>query len=116
MTLTEIVGALGLEILTPELSSDPEVRGAHASDLLSDVLANAPSGGLLLTIQVHLNVIAVALHAGLAGVIFTSGMKPDEASRRKATEEGLPLFSTPQSTFDVAGQLYGMGLRGAGRA
>ena len=114
MNLGDIVTILGLEVLTPDLAIEggADVQRAHASDLLSDVLANAPSGGVLLTLQVHMNVIAVGIHAGLAAVIFTSGMKPDEAARRKASEEGLPLLATRESTFDVAGRLYALGLRG----
>jgi hypothetical protein len=114
MTLKQIAESLKLSSLTPEVPLDgsAEVRAAHASDLLSDVLANAPGGGLLLTIQVHLNVIAVALHAGLRGVIFTSGMEPDEAVRAKAREERLPLLATAERTFDLAGRLYALGIRG----
>ncbi len=114
MTLGDIARAMDMEILTPALSVNggEEITRAHASDLLSEVLANAPSGGLLLTIQVHMNVIAVALHAGLAAVVFTSGVQPEEGVRVRATKEGLPLLSTPESTFDTAGKLYAMGLRG----
>jgi len=114
MTLKQIAESLQLTALTPELATGEaaQISAAHASDLLSDVLANAPGGGLLLTIQVHLNVIAVALHAGLAAVIFTSGLEPEEAVRAKAREEGLPLFATRLSTFDLAGQLYALGIRG----
>ena len=117
MTLGDITARLGLEILTPELSVNggAEVVRAHASDLLSDVLANAPSGGLLLTIQVHMNVVAVALHAGLAAVIFTAGMRPEESVRLKAVQEGLPLLAAAESTFDIAGKLYALGLRGQGQ-
>jgi hypothetical protein len=117
MTLGDITARLGLEILTPELSVNggAEVGRAHASDLLSDVLANAPSGGLLLTIQVHMNVIAVALHAGLAAVVFTAGMRPEESVRLKAVQEGLPLLAAAESTFDIAGKLYALGLRGQGQ-
>jgi DRTGG domain len=114
MTLQQIAQRLELTLLNPKAPFNPsrEVGQAHASDLLSDVLANAPGGGLLLTIQVHLNVIAVAVHAGLAGVVFTSGLAPEEAVREKAAAEGLPLFSTRESTFEVAGKLYALGLRG----
>ena len=114
MTLGDIAAALDMKILTPELSVNggAEVGRAHASDLLSEVLANAPSGGLLLTIQVHMNVIAVALHAGLAAVVFTSGAQPEEGVRVRAVKEGLPLLSTAEGTFDTAGKLYAMGLRG----
>jgi hypothetical protein len=114
MTLKAISERLGLALLNPQAAFDSarEVRQAHASDLLSDVLANAPGGGLLLTIQVHLNVIAVAVHAGLAGVVFTSGLSPEEEVRQRAAAEGLPLFGTAESTFEMAGKLYALGLRG----
>ena len=115
MTLAQMQKSLGLGCLTPELPLDREVTGAHASDLLSDALANAPAGGVLLTIQVHLNVVAVALHADQAAVIFTWGMQPEEAVVRRAVEEGLPLFAASASTFEVAGQLYALGLRGTER-
>ena len=114
MNLSQIITTLGLQALTPASAEclESEISHAHASDLLSDVLANAPSGGLLLTIQVHLNVIAVALHAMQAAVIFTAGMLPEEAVRNKAMEEKIPLFATKESTFDTAGRLYAMGIRG----
>lgn len=113
MTLARIQHALGLDCLTPGLDLEREVSAAHASDLLSDVLANAPAGGVLLTIQVHLNVVAVALHAQQAAVIFTWGMRPEEAVVRRAVEEGLPLFTASASTFEAAGRLYALGVRGA---
>jgi predicted transcriptional regulator len=114
MNLNQIAASLGLQALTPsaEENLQSEISHAHASDLLSDVLANAPSGGVLLTIQVHLNVIAVAVHAMQAAVIFTSGMVPEEAVLNKAREEGIPLFTTKESTFDAAGRLYAIGVRG----
>ncbi len=114
MTLADIVSRLGLEVLTPELAVEggDEVTRGHASDLLSDVLANAPSGGVLLTTQVHMNVIAVALHAGLVAVVFTQGRRPEAPTRRKALEEGLPLLAAKDSTFDLAGRLFALGLRG----
>ncbi len=114
MTLADIAAKLDLEVVTPELPVEggADITRAHASDLLSEVLANAPSGGLLLTTQVHMNVIAVALHAGLAGVVFTGAMRPEESVRKRAVEEGLPLLCTAESTFDTAGRLYELGLRG----
>ena len=115
MKLTEIAGTLGLCSLTPELAvaaDTAEVQGGYVSDLLSDVLAHAPQGGVLVTIQVHMNVIAVCVHAGLVAVIFASGREPDEMVRKKATEEGIALYVSSQTAFDIAGQLYALGLRG----
>ena len=114
MNLNQITVSLDLQALTSaaQESLEGDITRAHASDLLSDVLANAPAGGVLLTTQAHLNVIAVALHAMQAAVIFTSGMVPEEAVRERAAAERLPLFATKQSTFDTAGKLYALGIRG----
>ena len=120
MTLTDISRALGLESLTPAIAGGPAERAAaaidraHCSDLLSDVLANAPAGGMLLTIQVHMNVIAVALHAGLSAVVFTSGMVPDEAVRAKAAGGGPPAFHHRGVDLRHGGQAVRHGAAGRG--
>ena len=115
MDLNEIARRLELENITPELQGEQsvDVTAGHASDLLSDVLANAPKAGLLVTIQAHLNVVAVSVHAGLAAVIFSSGRVPEESVRVKAVDERIQLYTSRQSTFDVVGRLYAIGLRGS---
>jgi len=114
VNLNKIAQAVGLENLTPEIPADDslDVSGGYASDLLSDVLAHAPRGGVLVTIQVHLNVIAVAVHAELSAVVFAANRRPDDDVRRKAVDEGVVLYSARESSFDVAGRLYALGLRG----
>ncbi|HOE67548.1 MAG TPA: serine kinase [Candidatus Hydrogenedentes bacterium] len=114
MTVAEMADALGLENLTPEVALDPDrvVTGGHAADLLSDVLAHARPDGVLITVQVHMNVIAVSVHADQAAVIFSAGRRPDDEVRLKAIEENIPLFASDRSTFDIAGRLYSLGLRG----
>lgn len=123
MQLQELARTLDLQPLVPavELYHDEneggdegiEITQGYASDLLSDVLANAPVGGILVTLQVHLNVIAVASHAGLRAVIFSSGRIPDEDVVEKATEEGLSLYASKADTFEIVGRLYELGLRGS---
>jgi hypothetical protein len=112
MKLAEIARTIALSSLTPTLPADTEVAGGYVSDLLSDVLANAPRHGVLVTVQVHLNVIAVAVHAELAGVIFAAGRQPDEPVVAKALSEGLALYVSAAPAFDVVGRLYELGLRG----
>jgi len=117
MKMNEIIEKLGLKNLAPEGQSvnSLDILAGYSSDLLSDVLANAPTGGVLVTIQVHMNVIAVALHAGVAAIIFASNMSPNEAVISKAITEGLLLYSSEESTFDIVGKLYILGLRGGGQ-
>lgn len=113
MKLGEIAERLQLRNLTPELPlAGRDVTGGHVSDLLSDVLANAPRQGILVTIQVHINVLAVAVHAGLTAVVFAAGREPEAAVRAKAVQEGIVLFASPRSAFDIVGELYALGVRG----
>ncbi len=114
MRLEDIASELGFAELTPEVSGakDADIERGYASDLLSDVLAHAPEGGLLVTLQVHLNVIAVASHAELAAVVFAGGRKPEDDVLGKAVAEGLALYSSPADTFDVVGRLYALGVKG----
>jgi hypothetical protein len=113
MKLCDVAQTLGLTCLTPSLvtDADNEVTSGYASDLLSDVLANAPSGGVLVTIQAHLNTVAVALHARQCAIIFATGHLPDHDVIARAQDERLPLYVSQQTTFDVAGRLYALGLR-----
>jgi hypothetical protein len=114
LKLSAIAQELALENLTWELSlsETPDMCWAYVSDLLSDVMNHARCGGVLVTVQVHLNVVAVAVHANLTAVIFVNGRKPDEATRARAVQEKIVLLSSRESAFDVAGKLYALGLRG----
>lgn len=111
--LAEIAEKLALQNLTPELgTAAADVTAGYVSDLLSDVLANAPKGGVLVTVQVHLNVIAVAVHAELAAVIFAAERAPDETVQAKAVQEGVVLYVSKASAFELVGRLYELGVRG----
>jgi hypothetical protein len=57
MILRDIVEKAGLKTRTPTHKLDVEVSGGYASDMLSDVLANAQPGSLWVTLQVHQNVM-----------------------------------------------------------
>lgn len=116
MTLKQLAQELGLECLTPEVDAGPgNISAGYASDLLSDVLAHGPAGGVLVTVQVHLNVVAVATHADLAAVIFALDRRPEPDVVARATEEGIALYVSAASAFDVVGRLYGLGIRGPQR-
>jgi predicted transcriptional regulator len=84
------------------------VEGAYTSDLLSDVIANAKRNQLWITLHSHQNIVAVALLKDLAGIIITSGHKPDKETIQKANEESLPIFGTKINSFELSGLLYNL--------
>jgi len=111
MTVNEIVSALGLAVVS-ELQ-DSAVTGAYAADLLSDVVGNAQPGNVLITVQVHRNVVAVAGLVGLAAVIITHGRVPDSDVLTAARDNNVTVLTTAESSFTVAGRLYALGVRSA---
>lgn len=112
MNLSTIVSHLQLVPLV-ELH-DQEVTSAYASDLLSDVVGNAQPGTLLITIQVHRNVVAVASLVGLSAVVIVHGRRPENDVLAAARENHVNLLSAPCTAFTVAGKLYQLGLRAPG--
>ena len=111
MKLQEIIDSLSLKIETPSADLDKEVSGAYVSDMMSDVMGNAKDGFLWITIQVHLNIIAVASLKNLSGIILVNSRVPAEDTLKKAIEENIPIMTTPLSAFDLVGMLYSLGLR-----
>jgi len=111
MTLRDIVAALGLEVKAGGHLLAREVSGGYAGDMLSDVLAHARKGDLWVTLQTHVNVIAVASTKELAAVILVHKRTPEEMTLRKAEEEKIPILISPLSTYAVVGKLYELGIR-----
>lgn len=109
--LSALAGALALSCLAAP-AHDPEVSVGFASDIPSDVLAGAPRGCVLVTSHGSLNVVAVAAHTGIAGIIVTSGREPSDEVLRQARRQGVGLYLSADQSFDVAGRLAALGLHG----
>lgn len=116
MKLKEIVEKLALEVRTKRGALDGDVQRGYASDLLSDVLANAGEGDLWITLQVHQNIIAVAGMKGLKGIVLINSREPEEGTIRKADEEGIPIMVSKLTAFELIGRLYNLGITGKGNA
>ncbi len=106
--MSEIFEELGLELLNGEVDMDREVTGGYVSDLLSDVMGHAREGELWITLQSHINVVAVASLKELPAILLVKGIKPDVAMLQKATEEGIPILVTSYSAFEAAGKIYAL--------
>ena len=112
MTLEELDRQLSLKVHTAAGKLGTEVTGGYAADLLSCVMAKAQAGNVWVTLQGHPNIVAVASLLNLAGIIITEGMTPDPATLEKAEEQGIPILTTPLTTFTVVGKLSALGIQG----
>jgi hypothetical protein len=113
MTVEEAAAKIaGTIVACPAEAAGREVRGGYASDLLSDVMGNSREGDLWVTLQKHVNIVAVAHLNGLAGIVLVNGRRPEPDTAARAEEERIPIISTDLPAFDVAGILHGLGIRG----
>ena len=110
MTVGEIALALGAEIACAAEGLARGVTGGYASDLLSCVMAGAKAGNIWVTLQSHVNVIAVAELKELACVLITEGARPDEETLARAAERQVPVLLTPKSTFAAVAALARLGI------
>ncbi|RLE09337.1 MAG: serine kinase, partial [Candidatus Aminicenantes bacterium] len=92
MTLKKIVRHLSLTMVSGASLLTKEVKTGYVSDLLSDVIAHAQPDSLWVTLQTHVNIIAVAKLKDLAGIVIVNGRQPDEETKQKAQAEKIPLF------------------------
>jgi predicted transcriptional regulator len=110
--LNEIVKILNADILVGRDQLEMEVRTAFGADLMSDVLAFAKSGSLLLTGLTNPQVIRTADILDIAAIIMVRGKIPAPETIRLAEELGIPILSTKLILFETAGRLYEKGIRG----
>ena len=110
MKLRDLIDKLNVEVRTGADQLDRDVKGGYASDLLSDVMAHSRAGDVWVTLQTHENTIAVAGLKDLACIILVGGREPDSETYRRAKEEGIPILTSPDRTFEVVGRLVEAGV------
>ncbi len=106
MKVSELIEKLGLTVFAGKDNLDKEISGGYVSDLLSDVMGFAVEGNIWVTIQNHLNVIAIASLKDLSCVILVKNISPGQDVIEKANEEGIPVLGSSKRTFELTGELY----------
>lgn len=105
MMVQDLCNLLPLKSWVPEANLAVPVIGGYTGDLLSRAIGKAGVGSVWLTIMSNQNVAAVALVAKVACVILTEDVEPDKDLVKQAIAHRLPLFSSPLSSYELAGFL-----------
>jgi len=109
MKLQELAEKLELKGVTKVF--DRDVSGVYISDMVSDVIANARAGNLLVTVQIHSNVIAAANLVDISGIVVTQGKMPTDDVVKMAEKAEITIFATGLNRWQVATRLYEAGIR-----
>jgi hypothetical protein len=112
VTLKNLVEKLGCSVCCSGESLDREVAGGYSGDLLSDVMANSNAGDVWVTMQIHVNIVAIAVLKDIAAIVLVNGRNPAEDTLQKAIEEKVTILSSPLPAFQTIGKLYELGICG----
>jgi predicted transcriptional regulator len=111
LTLEEITSLLECEVITGEKLLGQDLQEVCAADLMSDVLAFAVPGSILLTGLRNVQSVITAHVAEVKAIVYVRGKVPDQEAINLAAQKRIPLLSCPLSMFEACGRLHQKGLR-----
>lgn len=111
MTIRDFVELTGAKILTPGVDVEREITCGYSCDLLSWVMSHGASGMAWITVQTHMNVIAVATLMDMAAVIVPEGISVDQEVVDKAAEEDIALIASGLTAYELCGRMYQAGVK-----
>ena len=115
MKLKELIELTQAKDMTPETGKDTEVSCGYTCDLLSWVMAHGKAGMAWITVQTHMNVIAVASLMEMAAVIIPEGIEMEEATLEKAKEEEICVLQSEKTAYELCALQAAAGLPGTSR-
>ncbi len=112
MKLRDVKEILDADVIVGDDKLDMEVKTAFGADLMSDVLAFAKAGSILLTGLTNDQVIRTADILDIAAIVLVRGKRANTDTINLAKELKIPILSTKYILFETAGRLYAKGMVG----
>jgi hypothetical protein len=111
MKIKEIIEKFGLKVFNEVFEPERDVSGGYSGDLLSDVIANSKKDNVWITMQTHINIIAVASLKELSAIIIVMGREVDKDAIAKANEEKIIVLGTDLTAYQISGKIYESGIK-----
>ena len=105
MKLHEVIEALNPDVICKG-DEECNITGVITGDLLSHIIGEAKEGEIWVTIQIHLNVSAVAVLKELPMIILASGRVPSKELAEKCQEENIAIVVVKESAYEVCAKLH----------
>ena len=112
MKLLEIGDILQCQVLAGEDDLSREVETVVASDGMSEILAFAHPGALMITGLTNVQSVRTADIANVRAMVYIRGKRPDEKAIKLACKNKIPVLATRLGMFDACGMLREVGLKG----
>ena len=100
MTVNELSKLMECTVYGDEEALNRNVDSLYIGDLLSWVMGHAEANQAWLTVQAHMNIIAVALLKEVSCIVIIEGAEIPQETLDKANEEHLAILSTPLNAYE----------------
>lgn len=110
MTVKELMEQMDLKLLTPQADLSAQVSVGYTCDLLSWVMSHGAQGMAWITVQTHMNVVAVASLLEMSCVIIPESIQVPDDVAAKADEEGVALLSSECTAYELCGRMRELGV------
>lgn len=112
MRLSEIRDILNAQVIVGEDKLDLDITTAFGADLMSDVLAFARSGCLLITGLSNPQSVRTAYALDISAILVCRGKVLTDKFIEVASELDIPVLWTDYIMFEACGRLYREGVTG----
>ena len=112
MKISEFAALSGAKILMEEFE-DREIVCGYTCDLLSHVMGRGQADMAWITVQTHMNVIAVAALLDFACVIIPENLPVEAPIVKKAQDEEIIILSSDKTAYELVELLAGNGVPSA---
>ena len=104
MNVSELIALSGAKCLTGEFE-DREIACGYTCDLLSHVMGKGQADMAWITVQAHMNVIAVAALLDFACVISPENLPVEAPIIAKAQDEEIIMLSSDKTAYELVALL-----------
>ncbi|QZY56588.1 DRTGG domain-containing protein [Crassaminicella profunda] len=111
MQVKNLIEKEKFKLITGEEGITAEIEGLYCCDLLSWVMSHAKGGDAWITVQTHMNIVAVASLLDISCIIIPESIDIDQKTIDKAKEENIPILSTNLNSYEIFCEMYESGLR-----
>ncbi|MEA3424046.1 MAG: AraC family transcriptional regulator [Bacillota bacterium] len=101
MKISQLLENINFKLLNDIPCLNEEITYIRSCDLLSLVMAKGENGDAWITVQTHSNIVAVASLLEMNCIILPESIKPEEDTLIKATENDIPIISTPLDVYKI---------------
>lgn len=110
MKIKQLSEKTGWKTIGSEESLQKEVTGVFVGDLLSWVMGNGQSDQAWVTVQGHVNIVAVAVLREFSCIILAQSSQPAQDTLERAKEEGIAILLSDDSAYQCCRTLASFGI------